>query len=199
MSSPDEDEALLELLADTDETWAPLRVEDRRAGQWAVRQEYAAGGVAWGGFDTSTAAGQRSRRLLAQMERAGLVTVTRGGKGKPVRVKLTEKGFARSRKLAGVPGLAESREFLGEVEALWATLRPKWVHDCEAGHLAPEEKLVEALGLDAGGVEMLALPSLEKGWLTSASTIRGDVLYFVSEAGQAELGTAPKKKRTARE
>ena len=53
MSSPDEDEALLELLADTDETWAPLRVEDRRAGQWAVRQEYAAGGVAWGGFDTS--------------------------------------------------------------------------------------------------------------------------------------------------
>jgi len=189
-------DALIALLAETNAVWEPLRNESRRSSQWFFQREYRrCGGVPWGGKSTSTAEGQERRKLLAELEASGLVVVTRGGQGKATMVRLTDKGLERAREAAGIPSLAESLEFLRIAEALYARLRKRRYgsdRDCLGGHLVSEAELVKELGVGAVQVERLAAPALERGWLSSSSTIRSDVSYFITSVGQAQLAELEK-------
>ena len=181
-------DALLDVLASTDLTWQPLRVEADRTAHYYAQRDYRQGGVRWTAGDTSTAEGQRAKRLLRRLEAEGLVEATRAGKGAGTRAKLTEKGFKLARQEAGVPGLAESIRALEAAERVYQknVAAQPW-RACHSGHQATEAELAAELGLSPECAQQLALPCLERDLLSSGSTVTGCVSYFVTKSGQELL------------
>ena len=181
----DTERALSQLLAAVDATWEPLRDDPRRAGQCAAQETYRKVGVVWecgGGTDAQRKAAQR---LLSRLEADGLVAVAGRGVGRRAMVWLTDKGLALARAQEGLPGLDESLVVLRKAVAIG---RKKGRPDpYRAGLRFPEDELAKELGCDVRRLELLALPALEKGWLTSVTTGAGEVGYYVTLAGREAL------------
>jgi len=189
-----EQAALVELLAEADALFVPMRswAGQRPANTTAARRRYIATGLPWASGETSGAARLAAMRTLERLARAGWVTLARvpGQQGRAVR--LTAAGDALGRRLAGLPDLLAGWAVTAEVSNRTKrrdkarTVPDVWL--CEQKLIGPAADDTER-GRLLVNVEELALPALVAGYLDSASTLRRNVFYAVTERGWQWLAT----------
>ncbi|VTU02448.1 unnamed protein product [Gemmataceae bacterium] len=131
-------------------------------------------------------------RLLAEAEAAGLVAVTRYGRVKFPYVRLTPRGEAAARSLAGLPGRAVGLMFLAALAAKSVRgsvmMQHVWIDEVVFnggrgwGDAATDEDRRQ-LSL----IELDYLPAASAGWVEGGSTVNGNVRYAVTEPGWEEL------------
>lgn len=125
---------------------------------------------------------------LEALRRDGLIKVRRDAAAKFPRVKLTAKGEAIARALAGTGSRDAGRCFLERVESV----APKYTH---ADGWVPEVEFSAPRGSgwgDGNGrelnvTEQLALPAISAGWVEAHSSGYGHACYRVTAAGRREL------------
>jgi hypothetical protein len=186
-----ENETLVAILASTNVVWGPLRNEAYRPCQWLAQKTYREAGVSFRGG--GTALERKTRQfILERLEAKRLVILSARQSGAATLVRLTTAGFTQARRLAELPDIEESFAFLRTVSDTWQDLRPRWAYRGIGGRYVPQSALVEVLTpLGPESIEALALPALERGWLSSASTCNGDVAYFIKPSGEEALATGP--------
>jgi len=161
---------LVRTLAATDAVWWPIRqsewVHPRPAAVYFARKAYRDNRgviVAAPGTDAARKAAERQTDAMIQ---AGYLKARRRARGRYLR--LTDEAEDRVRQLCGLPGLWLS------FEAVRRHVRLDWT---------PETALNNGRGWGDGHsqelafVELLMLPSLARGVVVSASTVRGHVFY----------------------
>lgn len=190
----DADAILVRVLAASDAPRLPIRRWERyvSANRLLRLADLEKLGVPFRANAGTDAARKTGERDLVALHRSGLAVVTRRAKVKFPDVKLTPKGEARARALAGLPGRDVGRLFLAAVVELGAKYA-----ETDTGRWCPETALNDGKGwgedatdFDRRGlalVEVDYLPAASLGWVVCGSSVHGNAAYAATPAGLTEL------------
>ena len=187
---------LIDLLAETDALWAPIR--DWRDNHRVVavaerREQFRRAGlpIRVGG---NAAERKQWERELDRIQAASSIVVTRE-RGRRAYWRLGDAMDWQLRSLIGLPGWGEMLRAMRALAAHEDANRPSTLN------LVPESWFVEGGGWGSKqggellvGLEEMFLPALVRGWATAWSDCVGRAVYHTTEAGRAFLaapGDAP--------
>ncbi len=183
----DTNRILIELLAMTDATWRPMRRADWRKRAAAVlyehRGRFAAAGVPWHPAGKDDASRKADQRTIAEMATAGLLTLH--GDARRASLRLTDRGEAIARALAGLPSIGAAHATVAEVirleragDGFGAVTSELWLARLEnySDTLDCRSELVV--------VQYMAAAALCRDWLESGSDLYGRVWYWPTAEGR---------------
>lgn len=182
---------LYQILADTDIIWTPFRRTDRElstaaAGIAERRERYQRRGVPFiiGGDSARRMAGSR---LLADLRSAGHLKLY--GTGRDRCVRLTPRGEALARSATACHVLSDPEPW-ALLERIAATKQTNAGHVLEVD-LIDSDYSAEGIGPKLNMLEIVALPMLTAGWITSASDTQGRIGYGITTEGRTALKAGP--------
>lgn len=181
---------LIDLLAETDALWTPVRDWSNNHAVVAVeerREQYQRNGLPISNGGGTAAERKQWERELDGIEVSGTVLIARE-RGRRAFWRLGNATDWRLRNLVGLPGRAEM------LRAMQALAGHEDAEQERGVNLVPETWLTgpDGWGTKAGGrllvaLEEMFLPALVRGWVTAWSDCEGRVAYQTTEAGRAFL------------